>query len=657
MPLYRKYRPQAFAHLVGQAAISQGLGNAITLGQVAHAYLFTGPRGTGKTSTARIFAKSLNCELGPTVTPCQTCASCTGITQGHALDVIEFDAASHSGVGDARELIESAQTAPLAGRYKIFIIDEVHMLSNAAFNALLKTLEEPPERVVFLFATTEAHKVLPTIISRCQRFDFRRITTADLLERLQFVCAEENLHLEPEALSLIARHAKGGMRDALSLLDQVSVLAHTQTPKPLTRADILPFLGALEEETLVALVDTLVGGQVPPLLEQLQTLSHQGIEPARLVKNLLGHLRNQLVVSTCLQAPSANTDLTAIATLLDLPQPYVAQLAERKAQLGLDELPGWIELLAKLETDMRRGGEPQLLLEVGLMQLACRETIISLQSLQQRIEALEKQLEKQLQSGRLPSPPASAQAQSQPQLQSYSQPSGPAMPAPKAALAPAAMPAPVQPVAQPVAVAQPTAIQPAANQPNGQNLPALYQQILDALASPPTRAAASQQAHLVSIDNKQVVIGCASASIHTTLQNPTKLFHLQKAIDLVLGPGYKLSLVHGQPASPVAQSAPALAPPEPASEPASPLASQLLQSAVPQAPPAPSVSSAPLPVEEATEEEAPPLEPDYSDEGPLAEAPVLSAPASSATSRPAAPTEDWEESQQQGLKILQGQLL
>ncbi|MCE3235638.1 MAG: polymerase subunit gamma and tau, partial [Vampirovibrio sp.] len=291
IPLYRKYRPQAFADLVGQEAISQTLGNAINLNKVAHAYLFCGPRGTGKTSTARIFAKSLNCEQGPTVTPCMQCASCVGITQGNALDVIEFDAASNNGVNDARELIENCQYSSMTGRFKVYIIDEVHMLTSQAFNALLKTLEEPPPNVIFIFATTEAHKVLPTIISRCQRFDFNRITTENIVSRLRYIAEQEAITIDDEALLMIARHARGGLRDAVGLLDQVAVLGRAQPGKVIGRKDVAMFIGTLEEDLLLRLSGAIAQRQAADLLNELNELLNRGIEPIQLLKDLTVHFR------------------------------------------------------------------------------------------------------------------------------------------------------------------------------------------------------------------------------------------------------------------------------------------------------------------------------------------------------------------------------
>ena len=295
-PLYRKYRPQKFGDIVGQEAIVKTLSNALELNKVAHAYLLTGPRGTGKTSTARIFAKSLNCEKGPTLEPCEKCPSCTDITNSNAIDVIEIDAASNRKVEDARNLLEKVQFVPVAGKYKIYIIDEVHMLTPEAFNTLLKTLEEPPPNLVFILATTEAHKVLNTIISRCQRFDFRRIRQDLIVERLKEIIKLENLNISDNALSLIARRAGGGLRDALSLLDQVSILASVQ--KEVTEKDILTLLGCLQEDTLSSLTSAIANRDTTTLVSILDDIVQLGSEPVQVIRELMNHFRNLLLAKT-----------------------------------------------------------------------------------------------------------------------------------------------------------------------------------------------------------------------------------------------------------------------------------------------------------------------------------------------------------------------
>ena len=250
IPLYRKYRPQTIEQIVGQEHIKKALENAIEMNRISHAYLFTGPRGTGKTSTARIFAKSLNCEKGPTINPCNECENCRIITNSIPIDVIEIDAASNRSVNDADEIIQKVALAPVQSRYKIYIIDEVHMLTNQAFNALLKTLEEPPKNVIFILATTEVHKVLDTIKSRCQRFDFKRITTDDIAKHLRYISDKEDINITDDALRYIAQNSAGGMRDSIALLDQLSVL--NSTSEAISVDDINRLLGRLSFQSLTS---------------------------------------------------------------------------------------------------------------------------------------------------------------------------------------------------------------------------------------------------------------------------------------------------------------------------------------------------------------------------------------------------------------------
>lgn len=292
LPLFRKYRPQSFSDIVGQESLVKALSNAIELNRIANAYLFCGPRGTGKTSTARILAKSLNCEHGPTLTPCQKCASCVDITNATGLDVIEIDAASNRGIQDAKELISQVQYAPINGKYKIFIIDEVHMLSNDAFNALLKTFEEPPKNVIFILATTEPHKVLETIISRCQRFDLRRITTQDIIKRLREISDKENIKITDEALFTIAKNVSGGLRDSLALLDQVSILG---VKEEISKELIEELLGKINFDTMLDLLNSIYDENIENSLVKIETIYSKGSEPRNLAENFIEFLRNVIL--------------------------------------------------------------------------------------------------------------------------------------------------------------------------------------------------------------------------------------------------------------------------------------------------------------------------------------------------------------------------
>jgi len=287
----RKYRPQTFDDLVGQAHVSRTLKNAVAQNRLAHAYLFVGPRGVGKTSTARILAKSLNCVKGPTVTPCGECDNCREIAAGNSLDVIEIDGASNNSVEDVRQLRENVRYAPAKGRYKIYLIDEVHMLSPAAFNALLKTLEEPPEHVKFIFATTEPQKVLPTILSRCQRFDLHRIAANLIAKHLQFIAGKENITLEPAAAHAIARGAEGGLRDAESMLDQLVAFCGEK----ISENDVLDVFGFTSEQTVVDLTGRILRGETPDAIDLLHQQSEAGKDMMRLMSDLIAYLRDLLV--------------------------------------------------------------------------------------------------------------------------------------------------------------------------------------------------------------------------------------------------------------------------------------------------------------------------------------------------------------------------
>ncbi|MBT7067204.1 MAG: DNA polymerase III subunit gamma/tau [Verrucomicrobia bacterium] len=289
----RKWRPQQFADVVGQGHVVQTLENALASNRIAHAYLFVGPRGIGKTSIARIFAKALNCDTGMTATPCDTCDSCLEIMGGTSLDVREIDGASNNSVDQVRELRETVKYAPARGRFKLIIIDEVHMLSNSAFNALLKTLEEPPAHVKFFFATTEPQKIPATIISRCQRFDLRRIPVADIIERLNLIARDEKVKIEDDALLAIARGSEGGLRDAESALDQLIAFRG----KAITEEDVLQVFGLVSHQTLETLSDCILSGEMGAVIGNVDALEQAGKDLQRLVLELMDRFRNRLVAS------------------------------------------------------------------------------------------------------------------------------------------------------------------------------------------------------------------------------------------------------------------------------------------------------------------------------------------------------------------------
>ena len=316
----RKYRPQTFDDLVGQAHVSRTLKNAVAQNRLAHAYLFVGPRGVGKTSTARILAKSLNCVKGPTITPCGECDNCREIAAGNSLDVIEIDGASNNSVEDVRQLRENVRYAPAKGHYKIYLIDEVHMLSPAAFNALLKTLEEPPEHVKFIFATTEPQKVLPTILSRCQRFDLHRIPANLIAKHLQFIAGKEKIALEPAAAHAIARGAEGGLRDAESMLDQLVAFCGEK----ISENDVLDVFGFTSEQTVADLTGRILRGETPGAIDLLHQQSDAGKDMMRLMSDLIAYLRDLLVFKAKPDAlkedvePDVQTSLARHAELITM---------------------------------------------------------------------------------------------------------------------------------------------------------------------------------------------------------------------------------------------------------------------------------------------------------------------------------------------------
>lgn len=510
VPLYRKYRPQSFADLVGQDVVSTALSTAINLNKIAHAYLLCGPRGTGKTSSARILAKSLNCQEGPTPTPCQVCPSCLSVTEGNALDVTEIDAASNNGVNEIRNITEKVQFSAMLGKYRIFIIDEVHMLTTQAFNALLKTLEEPPPNVIFIFATTEPHKVLPTIVSRCQRFDFSRITRQHLEERLLWVAQQEQISINAEAISLIARHAKGGMRDALSLLDQVSVLGKgVDGSQQITPEVVQQFMGGMTDQDLLQLTDTLIQQAPDQLLIQLNELQEKGLEPVQIVKNLMNHFKQLVIAKAC--GPEV------MQVQLDISPDWIPQLAEQAKAFEVEELPQIVSRLSAMEYQLRQVSDTALWLEVGLLELCYRSNIASLKQLQERLTALEDQLK----SGVRPSASAPTQA---------------SRPAPK----------PSTYASPPVTQAQPQArpqVAPVAAAAASNDLATVWQTILKAIKHAPTMALLKDNCRLDLWEAPQMKLVFTSDINYSLFKrSPDKVQHLQVAITEVLGPGVNLRL-------------------------------------------------------------------------------------------------------------------
>lgn len=359
--LYRQWRPQDFAQLVGQKHISTTLQNAIAANRIAHAYLFSGPRGTGKTSMAKIMAKALNCLQGPTIHPCNSCDRCKRITDGNSMDVLEIDAASNRGIDEIRELREKVKFTPVDGRYKVYIIDEVHMLTAEAFNALLKTLEEPPGHAIFILATTEPHKIPATILSRCQRYDFRRIDSADITERLNKVLQEMSVQADPQAVEIIARAAEGGLRDALSILDQCIAFGGER----ITADHVRSMLGLAGDEWLNHMMGALLRRDVPDALEQIQKLIKMGKDARQVILELIVRFRNHLV------------------------EPFAAATANISPGASVEEYMEIIQILSDAAQEAKWAPHPRIVLEVAVIRVCRRTTASDVAGLMARVEKLE----------------------------------------------------------------------------------------------------------------------------------------------------------------------------------------------------------------------------------------------------------------------------
>jgi len=374
----RKWRPQVFEDVVGQGHITRTLQNAITTNRLAHAFLFSGPRGVGKTTTARILAKALNCKEGPTPTPCGKCDSCRETAAGTSVDVIEIDGASNRGIEHIRELRETVKYAPVGGKYKVYVIDEVHMLTNEAFNALLKTLEEPPPHVIFIFATTEPQKIPATIHSRCQRYGFKRIALAEITAKLREITDKEGITISDQGLSMIARAAEGSMRDSQSLLDQ----AVSYSGMSIKDEDLQTTLGAVAQETLRAFADGILARDAGRLLKHIDALLEQGQDMRQLLAGLVEHIRNLLIVSIAKDPDRA----------IELPATDVELIRQQAASTNPERLVLLFDSLSKTLDEMRWSPHQRFTLEVGLVKACSMAPLRPLAEVLERMKILETQL-------------------------------------------------------------------------------------------------------------------------------------------------------------------------------------------------------------------------------------------------------------------------
>ena len=552
LPLYLKYRPQCLEELVGQKSVVKTLSNALENDRIAHAYLFTGPRGTGKTSSARILAKSINCDQGPTVSPCLKCASCESIKNSSSTSVFEIDAASNNSVDDARSLIERAPLATQDGKHKLYIIDECHMLTKEAFNALLKTIEEPPPNVVFILATTEEHKVPPTIVSRCQRLMFRLVNQVQLAEHLTSVAAKEGIEISEEALDLMSRRSGGGLRDALGLLDQASLLSKPGEPVQVT--DLLVLLGALDEDILLEISQGVLDCNGEAVLQAVNKLLLQGREPSLITVELAKHFLALTKASYLKTGEPISEENVQFVTGS---RAYVEKVTAQAKQFERTELSQIVELMDRLEQNIKRSSQPSLTLEMGLLTVCHRIDIAAVKNLTEKV----KKLEKIIADGDF-------SAADIPQARPRSAPAAAPTPAPAPAPTPtpaqaaASTPAPEAPPREPVAEREPEAREletpesPEIRQPQPTNeieeddednlpvsgggfvsneLEALWSDLLDAIhkISIPAYSLVHMHANPLSLENGQLTLGVNKEFFQKSIEGKTG--HIEKAYRAVTG--------------------------------------------------------------------------------------------------------------------------
>lgn len=374
--LARKYRPQTFAEIVGQAAIVQTLQNTIKSGKIGHAYLFSGPRGVGKTTAARIFAKAVNCDKGPSVEPCLKCSICQEIASGTAMDILEIDGASNRGIDEIRALRENVKFAPAYARYKIYIIDEVHQVTEAGFNALLKTLEEPPNNVIFIFATTEPQNIPETILSRCQRFNFKLISASEIIEQLSNLAHKEKIDITPEALTLISQAAEGSMRDGLSIFDQI--ISFIGPGKKIEEAQVRSILGITSQELLLRFSQNIFTHKTLETIELVNVAQEAGFNLHQLTKDLRLHFRNLLMAKISAQPQE----------LISLSDETIQLMSGQVESLSVESLLHYVDIISRLENELKYADQPRIVLEAGLIKLT--RPYIAIDDLMKRLESLEK---------------------------------------------------------------------------------------------------------------------------------------------------------------------------------------------------------------------------------------------------------------------------
>lgn len=518
IPLYRKYRPQRLEEIVGQEHIKRALTNAIAMDKISHAYLFTGPRGTGKTSTARIFAKSLNCKEGPTITPCGKCENCIDITNSVPMDVIEIDAASNRKVEDAQNILEKVMYAPVNSRYKIYIIDEVHMLSNTAFNALLKTLEEPPKNVIFILATTEVHKVLDTIKSRCQRFDFRRITTDDIVKHLRYISDSEKINITDDALFTIAKNSAGGMRDSIALLDQLSILDGEEA---ISTDDINNLLGRLSFDTLHSLSTGITSSNPQEAIETLEKIYNSGNEPAQILTNLLDYFKNLLIVKNC--KPEIVFELT------QLNEAQIKELQAQAKNLDTHQITFLIDKTADYIKEVKTTNNPRLWLEVGVIDLANLAENTSLMELQNRLSRLEGGMPAQTSTASYKTPPAPVLNRQK--IKDLTEDKSVKHIEQNVQEHKNIEPAKPEPVKTEAPQQEDFAPMPKAKSIPADDITILWGQLLENISSPPTRALLKQWANPVKISAEETVLTMKNEIFLNQIQNGSKKQALIEAID------------------------------------------------------------------------------------------------------------------------------